>query len=172
MKYIRYIDVVYGDSTNSLGNCNINEGFKGTYLTFIKQGEDVYLVPVYTENRVIAAMKFISSLDLYEDFSGHDYSKGDGGMYSKQRSGDGSTEDLNREWGGTPLYLCWKYADEEPRKLQESRELINIVLSIVEAQAIREEGLRAISSSEIQDQTVASVCHYAHTLLCFSIHYS
>ncbi|KAG0697307.1 hypothetical protein DFH29DRAFT_946877 [Suillus ampliporus] len=127
MQYIHFVNIVYGDSTNSLDNRNINEGFKG---------EKVYIVPTYTNDPEIAAMRFVSSIAPSEDSSGVDYSKGDGGgLYryldtcydcfgngpyvssvylSETKSGDGCTEDLIRERGSTPLYLCWKYADEEP----------------------------------------------------------
>ncbi|KAL4067473.1 hypothetical protein V8B97DRAFT_1918959 [Scleroderma yunnanense] len=124
VNYVRTVEVVYGDSSGSLGEEDINKGFGGQY---------VYLKPKYTFSRNDAARGFSFHTTYVEDLCANDLSKGDGkDLYryihahyrpngdgrpigqvylSTIEDGDGHTADLNRDRGGRYLYLCWKYTN-------------------------------------------------------------
>ncbi|KAK0186213.1 hypothetical protein F5146DRAFT_1069856 [Armillaria mellea] len=129
MLYVQSVEVVYGDSSGSLGDQDINKGFGGQY---------VYLVPKYTPNRSEAARAFSFHTTDVEDMCADDLSKGDGlalfrYLHAHYRPNDddwrppirnvwlteektpsrdenGRTDDLNKDRGGRFLFLCWAYS--------------------------------------------------------------
>ncbi|KIY51637.1 hypothetical protein FISHEDRAFT_56548 [Fistulina hepatica ATCC 64428] len=126
MSYIRAVEIVYGDSNDSIGGQDINKGFGGEY---------VYLVPKYVVQRKFAACGFSLHTSYVEDLNANDISRGDGKeLYryihshykpggprggkavgdvwlSEEQEGQGCTDDLNKDRGGRLLYLCWNYRD-------------------------------------------------------------
>jgi len=131
MAYIENIELSVNDSTGAIDGQNINGGLSG---------DAVYVVPVYTDSRSLAAHGFelhLSYIKYYSDvfnFTESSTSMGTppfryiyahrdlrphGNLISQlylrsSPMGDGHTDNLNADRpGAKTLYLCWTYAPHD-----------------------------------------------------------